>query len=162
MSRAHLGLMLVSLWLACSSIAQTPLEFELPALDGQSHKLSDYRGDQWVVVNYWATWCAPCRKEIPDLSRLHDEREDVTVLGLAFEDLSVSDFEAFLEDYPASYPILMVDTFNPPEAFGAPLALPTTHLVNPEGLLVETWLGPVTSEMIVAEISDSLRAKQAP
>ena len=115
-----------------------------------------------MVVNYWATWCAPCRKEIPDLSKLHDEREDVTVLGLAFEDLSVADFEAFLEDYPASYPILLVDTFDPPAAFGAPMALPTTHLVSPEGLLVETWLGPVTSDMIVDEISKKLGATEAP
>lgn len=134
--------------------AQAPLEFELEDLSGEVHTLSQYRDSQWVVVNYWATWCAPCRKEIPDLSKLHDARDDVTVLGLAFEDISVEMFEAFLEDYPASYPILMVDTFNPPEAFGAPRALPTTHLLNPQGQPVETWLGPVTSEMITARIGE--------
>ena len=134
--------------------AETPLEFELLDLSGQAHTLSQYRGSQWVVVNYWATWCAPCRKEIPDLSNLHDSRSDVTVLGLAFEDISVDMFEAFLADYPASYPILMVDTFNPPEAFGAPRALPTTYLLSPEGYSVETWLGPVTSEMITARIGE--------
>jgi peroxiredoxin len=131
-----------------------PLDFELLDLDGVPHRLSDYRGQQWVVVNYWATWCAPCRKEIPDLSQLHDSRADITVLGLAFEDLDVADFRAFLEDYPASYPILMVDTFNPPPALGAPRALPTTFLIHPDGSLVETWLGPITSEVVIKKIAD--------
>jgi len=134
-------------------------DFELHDLSGDVHRLSDYRGDQWVVVNYWATWCAPCRKEIPDLSKLHDARDDVTVLGLAYEDITVDMFEEFLVQYPASYPILLVDTFNPPEAFGAPRALPTTYLINPEGRLVETWLGPVTSEMITTRI-DALLAPE--
>ncbi len=135
-------------------MAQDPIDFELTGLDGQTYRLSDYRNQQWVVVNYWATWCAPCRKEIPDLSSLHDSRDDVTVLGLAFEELDPEDFRAFLVDYPASYPILLVDTFNPPEDLGAPLALPTTYLINFEGKRVETWLGPVTSAMIIDRIAE--------
>ncbi|SRR6056297_371791 len=124
-----------------------PPEFELPDLDGRMHKLSDWRGD-WVVVNYWATWCAPCRKEIPDLSRLHDERDDITVLGLAFEDTDVATFRSFLEEYPASYPILRVDVYAPPEDFGAPRALPTTYLIAPDGRLAETWIGPITGDTV--------------
>ncbi len=123
------------------------LDFELPDLDGQPHRLSDYRG-QWVVVNYWATWCRPCRKEIPDLSSLHDERDDITVLGLTFEDIDSEAVKAFLEDYPASYPILMVDVYTPPPELGAPRVLPTTFLIDPSGALLETWLGPITSQMI--------------
>ena len=122
-------------------------EFALPDLDGELRRLSDWRGD-WVVVNYWATWCAPCRKEIPDLSALHDERDDITVLGLAFEDTEVATFRSFLEDYPASYPILLVDVYAPPEAFGAPRALPTTYLIAPDGRLAETWIGPITGDTV--------------
>lgn len=139
---------LVLLLVLVSTLAQAEsVDFALEALDQRTHRLTDYRGD-WVVVNYWATWCAPCRKEIPDFSQLHDRREDITVLGLAFEDRTVEDFERFLEDYPASYPILLVDTFNPPPDLGAPRALPTTFLIDREGRLVQTWLGPVTSDMI--------------
>lgn len=139
---------------AGSKTTNEAIDFELEGLDGQTYRLSSYRGDQWVVVNYWATWCAPCRKEIPDLSQLHDSRDDVTVLGLAFEEATIEEFEAFLEDYPATYPILLVDTFNPPESLGAPRALPTTYLINPEGQSVEVWLGPVTSEMIIDRIDE--------
>lgn len=126
-------------------------EFTLPDLDGTMHSLSDWRG-QWVAVNYWATWCAPCRKEIPDFSQMHDAREDITVLGLAYEDTEVEVFKEFLAEYPASYPILLVDVYEPPEVLGAPRALPTTFLVDPEGRLVETWIGPITSDRIVERI----------
>ena len=128
-----------------------PIDFELAGLDGKSYRLSDWRG-QWVLVNYWATWCAPCRKEIPDFSAMHDARDDITVLGLAYEDIEVEAFEEFLVDYPATYPILLVDVYEPPQSLGAPRALPTSFLINPEGKLVETWLGPITSEKITARI----------
>ncbi len=136
------------------ALADAPIDFELPGLDGNGHQLSEYRGD-WVVVNYWATWCAPCRKEIPDLSSLHDSRADIVVLGLAFEDTSIEDFERFLARYPATYPILLVDTFDPPVDLGAPRALPTTFLVDQAGYLVHTWIGPVTSTMITDWIQDN-------
>lgn len=128
-----------------------PVDFTLPGLDGSTMHLSDYRG-QWVVVNYWATWCAPCRKEIPDLSSLHSEREDVTVLGLAFEDAEPESFIKFLEKYPASFPILLTDTYNPPSALGAPRALPTTFLIDPAGTIAETFIGPVKREDLEAAI----------
>ena len=136
---------------AKESTSQKAVDFELPVLGGETARLSDWRG-QWVLVNYWATWCAPCRKEIPDFSEMHDARDDITVLGLAFEDTEVEAFEKFLQDYPASYPILLVDVYSPPEVLGAPRALPTSFLVNPEGELVETWIGPITSKTIQARI----------
>jgi len=136
---------------AKESTSQNAVDFELPVLGGETARLSDWRG-QWVLVNYWATWCAPCRKEIPDFSEMHDARDDITVLGLAFEDTEVEAFEKFLQDYPASYPILLVDVYSPPEVLGAPRALPTSFLVNPEGELVETWIGPITSKTIQARI----------
>ncbi len=137
---------------ACNANTDS-IDFSLPTLDGSTVSLSDYRG-QWVVVNYWATWCAPCRKEIPDLSSLHDERDDVTVLGLAFEDAEPQSFINFLVDYPATYPILISDTYNPPEHLGAPRALPTTFLVNPEGELIKTFIGPITRDQLEQAITD--------
>lgn len=132
-----------------------PVDFGLPALGGGEVMLSDFRG-KWVVVNYWATWCAPCRKEIPDLAKMHDERKDVTVLGLAYEELDDADFYAFLEDYDVSYPILKVDVYAPPEPFGAPKALPTTIILNKQGRAVKAFIGPVTREAIEQYIDGAL------
>lgn len=130
-----------------------PVNFTLDRLGGGQVSLSDYRG-QWVVVNYWATWCAPCRKEMPELSALHDERSDITVLGLAFEDLSDDEFGIFLEEAPVSYPVLKVDVYQPPEPFGAPKVLPTTIILDHEGRAVKAFLGPVTREAIEGFVGD--------
>jgi len=126
---------------------EEPVDFSLQKLGGGEVSMSDYLG-QWVVVNYWATWCTPCLKEIPDLSELHQERSDLTVLGLAFEDLEDSDFDEFLEGFEVSYPILKVDVYQPPEPFGAPRALPTTIILDKQGRAVKAFLGPVTREAI--------------
>ena len=133
---------------------QEPVDFSLQQLGGGAVSLSDYRG-QWVVVNYWATWCAPCRKEMPELSALHSERADVTVLGLAFEEIEESDFERFLESAPVSYPILKDDVYQPPEPFGAPTVLPTTIILDRAGRSVKAFLGPVTRESIEAFLDES-------
>jgi thiol-disulfide isomerase/thioredoxin len=139
------------LWIAPSALCEYetdgPVDFTLERLGGGPVALSEYLG-QWVVVNYWATWCAPCRKEMPELSELHVARSDVTVLGLAYEDVEDTDFEAFLEDSPVEYPILLVDVYDPPEPFGAPKVLPTTIVLDPQGRAVKSFLGPVTRESI--------------
>ena len=124
-----------------------PVNFTLPQLGGGEVALGDHLG-KWVVVNYWATWCAPCRKEMPELSELHEQRSDVIVLGLAYEDVEDNDFEEFLKDSPVAYPILMVDVYAPPEPFGAPRVLPTTIILDQEGRAVKSYLGPVTREAI--------------
>lgn len=123
------------------------VDFTLQELHGDAVSVSDFR-QKWVVLNYWATWCAPCRKEIPDLSSLHAAREDIVVLGLAFEDTSPENFDEFLKEYDPSYPILLIDVYAPPEPFGAPKALPTTIILNHDGVPVKTYVGPVTREDI--------------
>lgn len=123
------------------------VDFGLPGLGGESIRLADYRG-RWLVLNYWATWCAPCRKEIPELSALNEDRQDVTVLGLAFENADAEVFATFLEDFDVSYPILMVDVYDPPAPLGAPRVLPTTYILDVDGYLVKTFVGPVTREQI--------------
>jgi thiol-disulfide isomerase/thioredoxin len=124
-----------------------PVEFSLSLLGGETLSLSAFRG-QWVVLNYWATWCRPCREEIPELSELHERRDDITVLGLAYEEAEPEAFQAFLDEFHVSYPMLLVDVYAPPEPFGAPRVLPTTVILNPAGHAVKGFAGPVTGEMI--------------
>ena len=151
---------LIPLWILFAPLTwaayetEDPVDFALQQLGGEEVSLSDFRGG-WVVVNYWATWCTPCLKEIPDLSELHKERSDLTVLGLAFEDLEDSDFAGFLEDFDVSYPILKVDVYQPPEPFGAPRVLPTTIILDKQGRAVKAFLGPVTREAIEGYIDSN-------
>ncbi len=153
------GLAVLMLLLLCSSPAAwalnyettEPVNFTLPQLNGDPLALGDFLG-QWVVLNYWATWCAPCRKEIPELSELHQQRDDITVLGIAYEDIDAAMFQEFLQEFSVSYPILIADVYQPPEPFGAPRVLPTTIILDPKGRSVKAFLGPVTRQDIEAFI----------
>ena len=148
-----LQIMMRSLFLALSLAgsvhATTPeppavvLKLELPTLDGKQFKLAEQRG-QWVVVNYWATWCGPCIKEMPELDELDRARKDVVVIGLAFEETTPEDLKEFLKSHPVSYPIALVDTYAPPDTFSVPKGLPTTHVIAPDGKLAKSFLGPVS------------------
>lgn len=129
--------------------------------DGQDFDLAAHRG-KWVVVNFWATWCNPCLKEIPDLDAMDKAREDVIVIGLAYEEIERADMEAFLKDHPMSYPIAVIDVYNPPADFDTPRGLPMTYLIAPDGKVAARHLGPVTSEQLSSEIEDAVaKAKPA-
>jgi hypothetical protein len=85
---------------------------------------------------------------MPEFSELHEQRDDIYVLGLAFEEIEATEIQKFLEEFPVSYPIALIDVYDPPEVFGIPRVLPTTLLLSPEGLKAKTFLGPVTREML--------------
>lgn len=120
-------------------------ELAVALVDGTPWSLADQRG-RWVVVNYWATWCTPCIKEMPELQALHDDRADVEVIGLAYEESELADIVRFLEVRKVSYPIAQVDVFEPPADFDTPRGLPMTYLIDPTGAVAERFLGPITRE----------------
>ncbi|WP_222565678.1 TlpA family protein disulfide reductase [Novilysobacter antarcticus] len=114
------------------------------ALDGTQYDLAAHRG-KWVLVNFWATWCNPCLKEMPELSALAAMREDIKVVGLAFEDIEPAEMKAFLLEHPVTYPIAILDTANPPADFDEPRGLPMTWLISPDGRVARKIMGPVTA-----------------
>ena len=131
--------------------AKTP-ELKLETLDGKSFDLAQQRG-HWVVLNWWATWCAPCRKEMPDLSAFQESHKDVRVLGLAYEETDADDINAFLKQHPVSYPMARLDVENPPKDFDVPRGLPMTVLIGPDGAVAEKFLGPITSAQLAERIA---------
>lgn len=129
-------------------------------LDGQAWDIAAQRGS-WVFVNYWATWCAPCLREMPELDELDHARDDLVVIGLAYEETTEDDLRAALAQRPVRYPIALVDVFAPPPDFDVPRGLPMSWLINPRGEIVKPFLGPVTGAEIEAAIAEAQAADAA-
>ena len=124
---------------------------KVTTLAGKPFDLSAQRG-RWVIVNFWATWCVPCIKEMPDISRFVATHKNVTAIGLAYEDSDKADIQAFLAKHPVVYPIAQVAIDNPPKDFEEPRGLPTTYLIGPDGTVVRRFVGPVTQQSLGAAI----------
>ena len=124
-----------------------------PSPDAQGPSLEAHRG-QWILVNYWAKWCKPCIKEIPELNALDQGREDVTVLGVNYDGLAGDALAAQLDELKVEFATLAAD---PAAQLGTqrPVVLPTTFILNPDGTLVSTLVGPQTLETLEQALVDA-------
>jgi thiol-disulfide isomerase/thioredoxin len=122
------------------------IEYRLPDLDGRMQSLDQYRG-KWVVVNYWATWCGTCRKELPELVSLHEKHrnQDIVVVGINFESISPQNLKDFVAEQKIAYPVLRSEPVRRTPLGPVP-ALPTTYLIDPAGKVVAGEVGRVTRQ----------------
>src|SRR6185295_18298549 len=131
------------------AVAQQPLKpwpgvvtppLELPDLDGKTHRLADYRGKA-VLLNFWATWCAPCREEMPSIERLRAQ-----LAGKPFAVLAVNVGEsaekarAFGATLPLGFPLLLDRDTRTSRAWGARV-LPATYLIGADGVARFSYFG---------------------
>jgi cytochrome c biogenesis protein CcmG/thiol:disulfide interchange protein DsbE len=128
-------------------------DFDLVTLDGRKVKLSDYRGKA-VILNFWATWCAPCKVEMPwfvDLQN-HYGKEGLTILGIAMDDSDPQKIAQFASEMGVNYPVLL-GTNKISEAYGEVEYLPTTFYIDRQGKIV----GKVAGLIGKAEIERDAR-----
>ncbi|WP_186668844.1 thiol-disulfide oxidoreductase ResA [Sporosarcina sp. BP05] len=122
-------------------------DFALVDLDGVSHRLSDYKG-QGVFLNFWGTWCAPCKKEMPAMGRQYqvykDQGVQVLAVNIAESDLKV---RTFAEQYGMTFPTLIDKNKSVMQAYSI-RPLPTTLLINPEGKIVKIITGEMSEKSI--------------
>ncbi len=123
-------------------------ETKLDKLEGGGEEsLANYRG-RWVMVNFWASWCVPCRQEAQALNALQRERggPKFTVVGIDSNDLS-PDAKAFVKRYGISYPQLRDGNGDLAHEFGT-TGVPESYLFNPRGKLRVPWRGPVDAKIL--------------
>lgn len=127
---------------------QKTSEFTLKDTAGITHRLHNYKG-QWVLVNYWATWCPPCLEEVPDLVNLYDKHKnkDLMVLGVVFDYKDTQEVAAYVDDMLMSYPIVLGDD-EVVKQIGSAEVMPTTYIYNPKGQLVKIKRGLITKAYI--------------
>lgn len=121
----------------------------LETMRGDTIALAERPGEI-LLVNFWATWCAPCREEIPDLVALQEEfgPEGLTVIGVSFDRQGAEVVKPFLSEYAVNYPIVLDPEATLDQPFGGIYGLPMTFVVGPEGRIRYRVLGRFpTAEM---------------
>ena len=124
--------------LAAGSVAP---DFELKSLEGKNVKLSDYRGKA-VLLNFWATWCAPCKIEMPWFVELNKkyQAQGLVIVGVAMDDSSEGEINKFAKEMGVNYPILLgKDSVG--DAYGGVQFLPSTFYISREGKIVKSNFG---------------------
>jgi thiol-disulfide isomerase/thioredoxin len=162
------GALLFQLWQPTTLPTATPAQIELHSipltdLDGQQTLLSDWQAEI-LIINFWAPWCAPCRREIPALIEIQNEYEErgVRVLGLAFD--GEEQVRKFAAEYGIDYPLFLTGNrsgmYN--VAFSNPSgSLPYTTLLSPKREIVYQHNGEVSSQQLREQLEAHLQPAQS-
>ena len=137
-------------------------DFELSALDGKKVKLSDFRGKA-VLVNFWATWCGPCKIEMPWLVDLQQRysAKGLVVLGISVDEGSTDKIASYAKEMGVNYTVLRTtDTVS--DLYGGIDGLPTTFYVNRNGIIIDQAAGLVSKDTIEDDINRALGSGGAP
>jgi peroxiredoxin len=129
-------------------------DFTLQTIDNQTIRLSDFKG-KLVLVNFWATWCAPCRTEFPDFQEAAvDNADKLVIIGVNNTTTDQPDRVAeFIKEFGITFPIVLDETGEVGKAYQI-FGLPTSVFIDKDGIIVETFTGPINKAYIEAKISD--------
>jgi thiol-disulfide isomerase/thioredoxin len=126
-------------------------DFELPMINGESVKLSDLKG-QKVLVNFWATWCPPCKKEMPELQRFYEEYGDqiqIIAINATASERNEQAVEDFLKENGYTFPVA-VDKENKVTDLYLAMTIPTSYFIGSDGVIqVPRHVGPMTYDFMV-------------
>jgi peroxiredoxin len=135
----------------CDAQGTASFDFVLKDQRNVPVKMADYKG-KVVLLNFWATWCGPCKVEIPEFVELYDQYKDkgLVIVGVSVDD-SPEQLQAFMKEYKMNYPVLQM-TPAVETAYGPFYGYPTTFFIARDGSICIKHLGPATKEQFEKEI----------
>ena len=130
--------------------------FRLHSLEGKEAQLSDYRGD-FVLVNFWASWCGPCRDETPDLQSFyeHNSNNGLVVFGVNQQERN-SAAQHFTEEFGVTYPVALDASGEVSSGYGVGRGLPMSFLITPDGIIEQIIYGRISDDQL-SEIEAKLQ-----
>ena len=139
-------LLLLGFALQLCSLQARAVDYALPDINGRVQSMDQYKG-KWVIVNYWATWCTTCMKEMPELINFHENNKDsdAVVVGINFESIDRKNLKEFVSDKAIPFTVLNTEPVRVTPIGKVP-ALPTTYVIDPDGKVVAGTVGIVTQE----------------
>ncbi|GIV70276.1 TlpA family protein disulfide reductase [Caldilinea sp.] len=144
-----------------SSLAPQPAvgrpapDFALPTLDGGEFRLSDYRGKP-VVLNFWATWCGPCRRELPAIQRAAEHYDGLVVFAAIDQAEPIERVQRFVEEVGLTVIVPLDGEQLVGERYGV-RGLPTTYFIDETGVIRSIWMGEMNSIILAEQIAGILR-----
>ncbi len=125
-------------------------DFELKTLDGDSMKLSDYRGKR-IILNMWATWCPPCRAEMPDIQDFYEANQDkgIIILGvnLTSSEKQPENIAKFIDEFGLTFPVVLDEKNSVADRYQV-VSIPTTYMIDSRGVIQQKIIGPMNKEMM--------------
>ncbi len=141
------------------AVGQPAPDFTLTTLEGKQLSLSQFRG-QPVLINFWASWCPPCRLEMPDLVRAYEAHQAegfvILAINLTFQD-SLEDAQAFVEEFNMSFPVLLDETGEVTTNLYRLFGLPTSVFVDRSGIITHIQIGPLTGVQVDELVGEILK-----
>ncbi|MBC3767351.1 TlpA disulfide reductase family protein [Neptunicella marina] len=122
-------------------------------LGGDNMRWQDYQG-KWLVVNYFAKWCAPCLEEVPELNQFYQlsKQQNIGLIAISWDKLAQQQLEQIVEQYQMQFPL--VHEFYTPPPFERPAQLPVSYIISPEGKVVKTLKGQQTADSLFNYIAE--------
>lgn len=129
-----------------ANLGEAP-DFKKTDLEGQTIRLSDFK-DKVVLLNFWATWCGPCRREIPALIKLQQEfNEQLVIIGIALDEEGFDVVRPYAEEMNINYPIV-TDDYSYGEKLGGIYMVPTTYIIDRQGFITARKIGEISIDDI--------------
>ena len=135
----------------------TAPDFTLTTLAGEEVSLSDYKGKN-VILNFWATWCPPCKAEMPHMQNYYEDvaptsNVEILAVNLTSSDVGIDEVEAFVDDYALSFPIPL-DEDGEVESLYKAITIPTSYIIDSEGIIQNKIVGPMDEQMMTDYINN--------
>lgn len=128
-------------------------DFSLETLEGDEVSLSDYRGQQ-VMINFWATWCPPCRAEMPDMQEVYESHDiEILAINLTETETSIGQVETFTEDFGLTFPILLDHEIEVADLYEIQ-PIPSSFLIDSEGRVQSIAFGALNKDMIIQKFAN--------
>ncbi|MEO0231126.1 MAG: TlpA disulfide reductase family protein [candidate division WOR-3 bacterium] len=152
-----LSLLLLFCYSKTSRLKKTP-DFVLEEINGEKFHLYEHIKNKVVIIDFWDTWCPPCRAEIPHFIEIYSDYEDkgVLIIGIAFAREGIERVKSFCEENGINYPVLVANR-EVVESYGGISAIPTTFIINKKGEIVEKIIGYRDKEFFEEKIKELLK-----
>lgn len=136
------------------AVGDSAPDFKLTDLDGKEVSLRDFRGKA-VVLNFWATWCPPCRAELPDFQKEHEKARDFVILTVNQQE-DKKTVQSFLDKGKYTFPVLL-DTKGKVGSLYKVRGIPTTYFLDKKGVIVDLTVGALTGSQLRQKIQKAIK-----